>query len=178
MWRNTNFSTCCHKDPPCFPFLSQINPIHAVPTHILKTHVNIIGPYTPRVSNKPLSLSFPSKIPSHVPHALPISWFDQSVKLTIIMKSWSGAQYHSHELSSSIVPDLAEDTVMGPAVFYIAMKFWGLSITGNILTTWKGTGTSRLAALHAVGLSIWALYRMTSAFCPRQRPLLHELNSK
>jgi hypothetical protein len=71
-----------HRCPPPVPILSQIYPVHATTTKVLKKHFNIILPSTPRSFKWPLSLRFPhqnsaciSPFPIHVPHSTPTSFY-------------------------------------------------------------------------------------------------------
>jgi hypothetical protein len=43
----------CSQDPPLVPILSQINPIHTIPSYLSKIHFNIKSThdYNPRVLN-------------------------------------------------------------------------------------------------------------------------------
>ena len=73
-----------HKSPSPVPILSQINPIHGPPSHVLNIHFNIILPFVPGSSRCSLALGFPhqnrvytsSSRMCYVPRPSYFSWFD------------------------------------------------------------------------------------------------------
>jgi hypothetical protein len=59
LWNRQVYYRAQNNTPPV-PILSQINPVQT-PFHFLMTHFNIFLPSNSRLSNRPLSLMFPTK---------------------------------------------------------------------------------------------------------------------
>jgi hypothetical protein len=76
---NPNICYCIHKSPLCLPVLSQINPVHASPSYLLKIYFSIILSSMPRSSNGFFSYVSACKFcmhlctSPHIVHATPIS---------------------------------------------------------------------------------------------------------
>jgi len=56
--------TSYHKSISLDPVLSQMNPVHAVPSYFFKTHFNIMLPSTPRFYQQVSRLQFPHQNPA------------------------------------------------------------------------------------------------------------------
>ena len=63
--RNTKVHYRTHKRPPPVSILGQLNPVHIPTSHLLKIHLNIVHPSTPRSPQWSPSLRFPHQDPIH-----------------------------------------------------------------------------------------------------------------
>jgi hypothetical protein len=61
--RNPEVQYCFYKFRPPIPILSHLEPVHALSSHFLKVHFNIILPYTPGSCLWFLSFRFPQQNP-------------------------------------------------------------------------------------------------------------------
>jgi hypothetical protein len=61
LW-NLKIHYCTHKSPPLVPFLSQIDPVHTIPSYLSKIHFNIVHPPCLRLPSGLFLSGFPINI--------------------------------------------------------------------------------------------------------------------
>ena len=111
------FITVFTRGPPLVPILSQINPLHALPSHLLKIHFNILQSGSSRRS---VSLRFPYQ--NTVPLLSPIhaTCPTHVILLYLIARIISGEEFrscsllHSPSISSLVGPHILLSTLSYP----------------------------------------------------------------
>ena len=108
-----------HRCRSHVPILSQINPIHALTSHFLKIHLNIILPSRPWSSKWPISLRFPHEIPVYN-STLPQTCYMPAhlILLDLIPRTIFGEKYRSFISSlCSFLHSLVTSSLLSPNIF-------------------------------------------------------------
>jgi hypothetical protein len=95
LW-NRNVHYHVYNSPQLVPPSGEINPVHALPHHFVKIHLNIILPPTAKFKSSPFPSDLPTKIllcSSPLPHMCYMfrpshTWFNHSLIFSEEQKSW------------------------------------------------------------------------------------------
>ena len=107
-----------HNSPPPVPILSQINPVDAPLSHVLKILFNIILPSTPGCSKWSLSFRFPHQNPvctSPINHKCYMPRPFHSSRFDHLKSVWSGLQSFSSSLCNFLYSPLTS-SFLGPNI--------------------------------------------------------------
>ena len=120
--------------PPPVPVWSQINPIHSLPSSVLKIHLNIILPSMPGSSKWSISLRFPLQktLYAHILFSI-CATCPVHLILHIITQTTLGEQYRS--LSSSVCTSLhspVTSSLLGPNILLSTLFLLTLSIRSSL----------------------------------------------
>ena len=122
-----------HKCPPPVPILSQIDTVHTLTSHFLKTHFNIILPFMPGSSKRSVFLKF-SHLNPVCTSPLPYTCWRHThlICLDLITQIVFGCQYMSFSFSLySFLHSLVTSSPLGPNILLSTLHWNTLSMRSS-----------------------------------------------